>query len=168
VVDEQEFRVEVEHGRQIESELVWLDDAKDKYDDALASGHSAYLLSTPGAPRGTYAGSSLHSVAKLLISYDRCDAGEHVFSVSVGLLLPRKEVVIRLRYISALTVDLGMARTTLFAGPHHLTVRLTHLHSARPYAACGTWIASLFCLLHCLCQLQYVRLVTISSGESID
>jgi hypothetical protein len=55
VVDEQEFRVEVEHGRQIESELVWLDDAKDKYDDALASGHSAYLLSTPGAPRGTQA-----------------------------------------------------------------------------------------------------------------
>jgi hypothetical protein len=79
-----EFRVEVEGGQHIHSELVPVEEAKDKYSDALASGHSSYLLAYKG--------------------------GGQVFSVSVGLLPPRKEVTVWLRYISQLTVNQGTVR----------------------------------------------------------
>lgn len=74
----------MEGGRHIHSELVPVEEAKDKYSDALASGHSSYLLAYMG--------------------------GGQVFSVSVGLLPPRKEVTVWLRYISQLTINQGTVR----------------------------------------------------------
>ena len=95
-------------GRTIVAEVQEKQEAQDTYDDAISSGHSAFLL-------------------------EESDESSDIFQISVGNLPPEKEAVVELRFVTELAVE--SEGRVVFVLPTVLNPRYTPQDSAPSLSA---------------------------------